>query len=102
MKIFISQPMNGLSDEEILKRREFNINMIKMQLPEYADVEFIAYIGPLLTIDALLEANISEYLVGCLLIDSSLLKSVNEAWDVDRWLGIVVGIGVTGIDLKTL
>ena len=41
MKICISQPMNGLTDEEILKRREFNINMIKIQLPEYVDVEFI-------------------------------------------------------------
>lgn len=41
MKVFISQPMAGLSDEEILKKREFNINMIKMQLPEYANVEFI-------------------------------------------------------------
>jgi hypothetical protein len=41
MKIFISQPMAGLSDEEIIKTREFNMQMIRMQLPQDADVEFI-------------------------------------------------------------
>lgn len=41
MKVFISQPMNGLSDDEIIRTREFNIQMLKMQLPEFADVEFI-------------------------------------------------------------
>lgn len=41
MKVFISQPMHGKTDEEILSTREFNIHMIKLQLPTYADAEFI-------------------------------------------------------------
>ena len=41
MKIFISMPMHGKSDEDILRDREFNIHMIKLQLPSSADAEFI-------------------------------------------------------------
>lgn len=41
MKIFISMPMHGKSDEDILRDREFNIQMIKLQLPSSVDAEFI-------------------------------------------------------------
>lgn len=41
MKVFLSMPMHGKTDEEILRDREFNIQMIKLQLPVYADAEFI-------------------------------------------------------------
>lgn len=41
MKVFLSMPMHGKTNEEILSTREFNIQMIKLQMPKYSDAEFI-------------------------------------------------------------
>lgn len=38
MKLFISQPMNGLSDEEILKQREEAKNLVEYILGEEVEV----------------------------------------------------------------
>ena len=37
-KLFISQPMNGISDEEILKEREKAIQIAKAELEEAENV----------------------------------------------------------------
>ena len=37
-KLFISQPMNGISDEEILKEREKAIQLAKTELGEDVDI----------------------------------------------------------------
>lgn len=41
MKVFISQPMNGKTDEEILRERDNTIKKIKSIIPEEIDVTII-------------------------------------------------------------
>ena len=64
-----------------------------------AEVKFIADIGPLLTIDALLEADISEDLISSFLIDTSHLKSIRETWNIDCRFGLIISINIASIDL---
>lgn len=41
MKVFISQPMNGKSEQEILKERELLIKQVKERFASYGEIEIL-------------------------------------------------------------
>ena len=75
MKVFISQPMRGKTDEEILAERE---QVIKEIMAAHPDAEVI---------DSFLDKDIPEKHIGvkCLARSIEMLDDADEVWFMDGW-----------------